>query len=286
MRPLVSILTPSFRQAAWLGDNLRSVAAQTYPAIEHVVMDGGSTDGTVELLAAAGPRVVWRSEPDAGQADAINKAFRASTGEIIGWINSDDAYFDAQVVEDVVAAFEADPGLDVVYGHCVQTTEDGAFIQMLWAPRFDAGLLKVVDFITQPGVFIRRGALCDPMLDDSFHFALDYELWLRLAAAGRRFARVPRIVAIDRHQPARKSLTMLDVHAENTARLTERYGAAAPGTAEGARSRFYVRQRLAGALLIPKTRVETVFTTPEDPRAGLLARQVFTRKSRWPAEYR
>ena len=94
--PLVSILTPSFNQAAWLGDNLRSVACQTYPDIEHVVMDGGSTDGSVDILRAAGDSIVWRSEPDRGQSDAINKAFSLSHGEIIGWINSDDAYFDCR----------------------------------------------------------------------------------------------------------------------------------------------------------------------------------------------
>jgi len=87
-RPLVSVLTPSFNQAAWLTDNLGSVAAQTYPAIEHVVMDGGSTDGTLDILKTAGDRVLWRSESDRGQADAINKAFAASSGEIIGWITS------------------------------------------------------------------------------------------------------------------------------------------------------------------------------------------------------
>lgn len=286
MSTLVSILTPSFNQAQWLTDNLRSVSTQTYPHIEHVVMDGGSTDGTVTLLEAAGDSVVWRSEPDKGQANAINKAFATSTGEIVGWINSDDAYFDIGVVADVVAYFEAHPDVDVVYGHCVQTTEDGAFIQLLWAPPFDAELLKVVDFITQPGIFLRRRVLREPMLDESFHFALDYELWLRLQAGGARFARIPRITGIDRHQPERKSLTLLDVHAADTERLVRTYGVVPASEQVARRSRFYVRQRLAGALLIPRTHAELAFSTPEDPRRGLLARQVFTRKSRWPEEYR
>jgi len=283
---LVSILTPSYNQAEWLADNLHSVACQTYGNVEHIVMDGGSTDGTVELLAAAGETVRWRSEPDRGQADAINKALSASNGDLIGWINSDDAYFDCRVIADVVAFFEANPEVDVAYGHCVQTTQDGRFIQVLWAPPYDASLLKVVDFITQPGIFIRRGALFEPMLDESFHFALDYELWLRLAAAGRRFARIPRIVGIDRHQPERKSLTMLDVHAENTARLVETYGVVPPENALGRRSRFYIRQRIAGAAWIARTDVELAFSAPAQPRSGLMRRQVFSRKSTWPEEYR
>src|SRR5712671_7361166 len=92
-RPLVSVLTPSFNQAGWLADNLRSVAAQTYPSVEHVVMDGGSSDSSIELLERherAG--LTWRSERDRGQSHALNKAFALSSGEIIGWLNSDDAY--------------------------------------------------------------------------------------------------------------------------------------------------------------------------------------------------
>lgn len=284
--PLVSILTPSFNQAAWLGENLRSVACQTYPRIEHVVMDGGSSDGSVELLRAAGESVVWRSEPDGGQADAINKAFAASSGEIIGWINSDDAYFDCRVIADVVAHFEAHPEVDVVYGHCAQTTADGAIIQLLWSPSFDGALLRTVDFISQPSAFIRRRALTKSMLDESFHFTMDYELWLRLESAGARFARVNRVTAIDRHQPDRKSSNILDVHASDMARLAERYETRFGPEWNVVRTRFYLRQRIGGALLIPQVTPPLAFAHPADFKSGLLRRQLLTRRSRWPAEYR
>src|SRR5258707_986120 len=102
VRPLVSVVTPSFNQGRWLIENLRSVAVQSYPLIEHVVMDGGSTDGSLAVLADASPSVVWESGPDNGQSDAINKAFRRSSGEIIGWLNSDDAYFSSDVVDKAV----------------------------------------------------------------------------------------------------------------------------------------------------------------------------------------
>ncbi len=284
--PRVSILTPSFNQAAWLAENLRSVSTQTYPDIEHVVMDGGSTDGSVALLEGAGDAVVWRSEPDGGQADAINKAFAASTGDIIGWINSDDAYVDARVVADVVAFFQQHPDIDVAYGHCLQTAADGSVIQVLWAPAFGAALLRTVDFISQPSAFIRRRALAGPMLDASYHFALDYELWLRLAARGARFARFPRLVAIDRHQPERKSLTLLDVHAADMERLATAYGAELPGTNERRRTRFYLTQRLLGATWVPRIPRDLAFGAPSRPRRGLWRRQLFSRKSRWPEEYR
>jgi glycosyltransferase involved in cell wall biosynthesis len=285
--PLVSILTPSFQQATWLPDNLGSVTCQTYPSIEHVVMDAGSTDGTRELLEAAGDSVVWRSEPDAGQADAINKAFAASTGDIIGWINSDDAYYDRDVVADVVAFFAANPEVDVAYGHGVQTTEDGAVIQVLWAPSFDGDLLRTLNFITQPATFVRRRVLFEPMLDETYHFAMDYELWLRLARDGARFGRFNRVVAIDRHQLARKSSTMKNIHEADLETLAEPYRLRLSSQWDGARSSFYKRQRLMGALLVPGLkRRPLAFTAPADFTQGVLRRQTVTRRSQWPAEYR
>jgi hypothetical protein len=285
--PLVSILTPSYQQAAWLPDNLRSVAEQTHPNIEHIVMDGGSTDATRDLLAAAGATVTWRSEADNGQADAINKAFAASAGEIIGWINSDDAYLDRSVIADVVAFFLAHPDVDVAYGHGLQTTEDGCAIQVLWAPPFDAELLRTANFITQPATFLRRRVLSEPMLDETFHFAMDYELWLRLLAGGATFARIDRVTGIDRHQPARKSSTMKDVNEGDLGRLDGTYGLHLGPEFEPVRSRFYTRQRLIGALQVLRLhRHALAFTAPADFTAGLLRRQVLTRRSQWPVEYR
>ncbi len=285
-KPLVSILTPSFEQAAWLPANLHSVACQTYANIEHVVMDGGSTDGSVEILEQAGERVRWRSEPDRGQAHAINKAFAASSGEIIGWLNSDDAYFDCQVVERVVELFEVDPALDVVYGHALQLAEDGTAIQVLTAHRFDADLLRAVDFICQPTAFIRRSALSEPMLDETFHFAMDYELWLRLMTDGKRFARLNRFIAIDRHQRARKSSTIKDTYRENLDRLSGMYEMRLDPEWESTRTSYYKRQRLAGALLVPRIRGPFAFDASPSMKRGLLRRQALQRKSAWPEEYR
>jgi len=283
---LVSILTPSFNQASWLADNLHSVACQTYPRIEHVVMDGGSTDGSLTLLETAQSPVRWRSEPDEGQSHAINKAFAESSGEIIGWLNSDDAYFDCRVVEDVVAFFSANPQVDVVYGHALKTTESGAFIQVLWAPPFDHNLLKAVDFITQPAAFMRRSALAEPMLDETYHFAMDYELWIRLAEKGCGFARLNRLVAIDRHQADRKSSTIKDVYERNLEMLAETYDMRFGAEYERSRSAFYIKQRLLGALQIPLLRGSYAFSAPAKAKAGLLRRQVLSRKSTWPQEYR
>jgi len=285
--PLVSILTPSFNQAAFLPDNLRSVACQTYPHIEHIVMDGASLDGSVDILRSAGNAVRWRSEPDGGQADAVNKAFAESRGEIIGWLNSDDAFFDRHVVEEVVAYFRTHPDTDVVYGHALQITGDGQAIQVLWAPPFDPELQKAVNLQVQPSTFLRRRALSDPLLDASFHFAMDYELWLRLAAQGRRFGRIDRILSVDRHQLQRKSATIRAVCFADLERLRPMYGLHLGAEFDSQRSMFYRRQRLMGALLIPSLRARTVaFTTSGDFKSGLWRRQIGSRRANWDDEFR
>ena len=283
--PLVSILTPSFNQAVYLPDNLKSVACQTYPRIEHLIMDGGSTDRSVQILHDAGDTVSWRSEPDAGQADAVNKAFGESKGEIIGWLNSDDAYYDCRVIEDVVSYFRSHPDVDVAYGHCLQITADGTAIQVLWAPQFDADLQRAVNLQMQPSTFLRRSALTDPMLDISFHFAMDYELWLRLASLGRRFGRIDRILSVDRHQLERKSATIKDVNFADLERLRPMYDLQLGPDHDPQRSAFYRRQRLMGATLIPGIRADRVaFTPSSDLKRGLWKRQIGSRRTSWADE--
>lgn len=283
--PLVSILTPSFGQAAWLGRNLESVACQTYPSIEHVVMDGGSTDGSVEVLKAAGDSMVWRSEPDRGQSDAVNKAFAMSHGEIIGWLNSDDAYFDCRVVEDVVAYFTAHPDVDVVYGHAAQVDEDGTIIWMIWTPPFWRRVLRIVNFIGQPVAFIRRSALSEPMLDESYHFSMDYELWLRLDRAGRKFAHIPRIVAVDRHHSLRKGVTMEDVLHGDIARLAETHGRGYPRGKRLLSWGFYTWRRAMGATLIPRIPRQLAFTDVGTPKWALFRRQLLSWGKAWPRDW-
>jgi glycosyltransferase involved in cell wall biosynthesis len=283
--PLVSVLTPSYNQAAWLGASLRSVACQTYRNIEHIVMDAGSTDGTLAILEATGASVRWRSEPDSGQSEAINKAFRESKGEIIGWINSDDAYFDCRVIEDIVACFDAHPDVDVVYGHCAQIAEDGTIIQMIWVPRFMRRVLRIVNFIGQPVAFIRRSALSDPMLDESFHFAMDYELWLRLDREGRRFRRISRITAVDRHQPARKGVAMADVLRSDLGRLAKTHGRGYPRGKEVLSWGFYAWRRFMGIFLIPKIPQDLAFTDTRTSHWDIFRRQALSWNRAWPADY-
>jgi glycosyltransferase involved in cell wall biosynthesis len=278
--PLVSVLTPSFGQARWLEDNLLSVEAQTYTQIEHVVMDGGSTDGSVDILRRhSGDGLLWVSEPDDGQSDAINRAFAASSGEIIGWLNSDDAYFGPTAVEDAVAVFLADPAVVVVYGHALLVNAEGLILQTLWVPPFDRTLLRIHDFIIQPAVFIRRSAVGLRLVDPSYDFTMDYELFLRLSRT-YEFRRLDRILAIDRHHAARKSYTMLDTWTADSARLEQRYGIARGSLARFGRKTWKILARVAGAKLVTSALNEPVaFSAVRDGPAALTRRQLITPRS-------
>jgi glycosyltransferase involved in cell wall biosynthesis len=224
--PLVSILTPSFDQGRYLRDCLDSVARQTYPRIEHVVFDGGSTDESLQILATAGESVRWTSEPDRGQADAVNKAFEASTGEIVGWVNSDDGLFAVDTVERVVAAFAKHSDAGVVYGDAALVDERGRILRH-HRSRWTAGALPLVSPLVQPAAFFRRSVIepGEQLLRIDLHRFLDYELWLRLRGRGVRFVHLPAVVGVDRDHLHRKVRTSDDVFGRESAQLVAEYGA-------------------------------------------------------------
>jgi glycosyltransferase involved in cell wall biosynthesis len=285
-RPRVSVLTPSFNQARWLGDTIRSVAAQDYTEIEHVVMDGGSTDESPSILAASPSLAAWRSEPDQGQSHAINKAFAASTGEIIGWLNSDDAYFDLGVVSAVVAEFERRPAVDVVYGHAALVNGAGRVLHALWVPPFNARLLRRTNFLIQPAVFVRRSAVGTTVVDERFDFLMDRELWLRLLTSGCRFRRLDRILAIDRHWPGRKAATRHDIAAVDQAELERRYGVPSKSVANAALVKlFTIARRIAGVRLVGKLGSQRLaFDGHRDGWPRLMRRQLATTRAGMPAD--
>ena len=282
-RPLVSVLTPSFNQARWLGDNLRSVSCQTYPLIEHIVMDGGSSDDSVAVLESAPHPLTWRSEPDRGQSHALNKALAAASGEIVGWLNSDDAFWDCNVVADVARFFAAHPDADVVYVHAASVDEDGLVQHFFRVPPYGAGrLLRRYNYLIQPAVFVRRAVLGDTLVDESFQFAMDYELWLRLAATGARFARIDRVLAIDRVQRERKSRNLQHVLAADLKRLAGRYGVA---TSRGSRTLAAVHAvwcRFCGTPLIWRIPAQLAFTARVDGHWAMFARQCLRRRKDMP----
>jgi glycosyltransferase involved in cell wall biosynthesis len=272
--PLVSVLTPSFEQGRFLGDCLASVGAQTYRSLEHIICDGGSSDETIDVLRAQQTAVRWVSEPDRGQAHALNKALALSRGEIIGWLNSDDAYFSPTAVADAARVFARRPDVDVVYGHAALIDAKGRLLHLIWVPPFSVRLLHLSNFLIQPAVFIRRSALGESVADEAYDYSMDRELWYRLSRAGSRFERLDRVLAAERHHPLRKVETRPDLAAADDARLVATYGVPAATRRKVTRKAVKVGSRLWGSRLLPQARGELAFAGGVDSFARLALRQV------------
>ncbi|MBK9600271.1 MAG: glycosyltransferase [Anaerolineales bacterium] len=183
---LVSIITPSYNQAAYLEQTILSVLNQDYAPIEYIVVDGASKDASVEIIKKYADRLAyWVSEKDGGQAEAINKGFARATGEIIAWLNSDDYYLEG-AVSAAVKIFEANPDVVLVYGNMLAVDEHGKTFNTLTYKQLTLEDLLCFQIIGQPAVFMRRSALQKTnSLDATFHFLLDHFLWIQLAQHGR-----------------------------------------------------------------------------------------------------
>ena len=221
--PLVSVITPSYNQAEFLEDTIRSVRHQSYPAVEHVVVDGESDDGTLDVLRAHDEELDWVSEPDEGQADAINKCFDRATGDIVGWLNSDDVYFDTGVLERVVRYFEAYDA-DVIYGDVGVIDGNSDVLKLFVVPEFDYGRLLRGCFIEQPALFFRDHVLREHRLDTNLDIVMDYEFWLRLAREFE-FRHVPDVLAGDRNHSKRKILDRREELTREAMAVRRKYGA-------------------------------------------------------------
>ncbi len=184
--PRVSIVTPSFNQGAFIEETIRSVLLQDYPNLEYLIVDGGSTDSTLEVIKTYEPWIdYWVSERDRGQTHAINKGFARATGDIVAWLNSDDTY-EPHAIRTVVRHMVATGGV-VTYGNCNLIDETGARSGVVVPPPVNfESLLKFwsVDCSTppQPAIFFRRNVLDEVgLLDETLRYVMDYDLWLRIA---------------------------------------------------------------------------------------------------------
>lgn len=208
----ISIVTPSYNQAKFLGDALRSVKEQSYPAFEHIVMDGASTDGSVDILRSYSSRpgwehLRWKSEPDRGQSDALNKGFRVATGDIVGWLNSDDRYRPA-CFRTMVNAFGDHPEADVLYGDYTYIDETGRVCRIRREIEFNRFILLYLHmlYVPTPSSFFRCRVFDEGnWIDTQFHYAMDYEFILRLALHGYSFRHIPALVADFRLHPESKT---------------------------------------------------------------------------------
>lgn len=203
---LVSIITPSYNQVRYLEQTMLSVLEQDYPRIEYIVVDGASTDGSVEIIRKYESRLsYWESVKDKGQADAVNKGFAHATGEIVAWLNSDDYYLPG-TVSAAVKVFEENPDVVLVYANMLAVDENGATFNTLTYKQLTLEDLLCFQIIGQPAVFMRRSALQNTNgLDLTFHFLLDHLLWIQIAKQGR-FLHVNQTWAAARYHPEAKNI--------------------------------------------------------------------------------
>jgi glycosyltransferase involved in cell wall biosynthesis len=219
--PLVSIVINSFNQASYLEQTILSVLEQSYTNIEVLLVDGGSTDGSLEIVRKYADRFAWWvSEPDHGQADGINKGLSRSKGELVAWLNSDDLYL-PDTVQEVVQAWTDHPDAALFYGDVVAIDENGKAFNRMKIGAYQLPELMSFNIINQPAVFMNRSILkIAGNLNTSYHYFLDHHLWLRLAA-GNDLVYVPRVWAQGRFHPQAKNVAEAEKFGEEAYRIAE-----------------------------------------------------------------
>ena len=190
--PKLSIITPTLNQAQFIAATVESVLGQGYPKLEYIVLDGGSTDGTAEIMARYAGRLTFISEPDKGQVDAINKGLRLCTGEVVAYLNSDDVYEPGALLR-VGEYFARHPQAQALTGKCRRIDEHGGTVDRFVTTYKNAWLLLtgfqtllIQNYISQPSTFWRRSLMDEVgLFNDAYHFAFDYEYWLRIFKVSR-----------------------------------------------------------------------------------------------------
>ncbi len=222
--PLVTIITPSFNQAKFIEATILSVLSQSYKNIEYIVIDGGSTDGSVDIIRKYEKQLAfWVSEKDRGQSDAINKGFRKATGKYLNWLNSDDI-LQPDGLRTLVEYMERHPEISCVFGNTVFIGPDGEYLfRRREIPLDPAIITYAVNYPPQPSALFRKDIIDRiGLLDETYHYCMDHELWLRMNSAGARFGHLrdfvsgyrlhsaskgilnPRVIEVERLQLRRK----------------------------------------------------------------------------------
>jgi glycosyltransferase involved in cell wall biosynthesis len=222
--PLVSIVTPSYNMERYIADTIESVLAQDYPRIEYIVVDGGSTDGSLRILERYRDRLRLIVGKDKGPSDAAHRGFTEAGGEFFAWLNADDTYLPG-AVRTGVEWLVGHPDTDVVYGEGYWIGENGEQIGRYPTLPFDPLVLQRDCFICQPAAFIRASAYRRCSLDPDVNQSFDYDLWIRMAKQGVRFTSIPQYLAASRmHGGAKTIYERDDVFQASMGLLRRHYG--------------------------------------------------------------
>lgn len=242
----VSVLTPSLGYARFIGDALRSVSLQEGVEACHVVQDAGSDDGTVELLEQAGPGVDWRSEPDNGQSDALNKALARATGRWVSWLNADEFYLPGALRHLVDEAERLHT--DIVYGDAVFVDREGRLERLLSQHRFDrTTLFSYGTMIPSYSVLIRREAFEGSRWDEGLRLLMDRDIYMQLVSRGAKAVYTKRPIGAFRVHDERVSAGTSASFASDYARLAQKYGPTGKLTKVAATTRHRLLKLLDGS---------------------------------------
>jgi glycosyltransferase involved in cell wall biosynthesis len=223
--PLVSIVTPAYNAEKYIKDTIKSVINQTYPLIEHIIIDDGSTDGTPQILREFEKlyNLRWFSKINEGQAIAVNKGFELSSGEIIGWLNADDVLFSKDVIESIVNIFLKNREIEVIYGHMAIIDDKNRILKIQYAPpKINLNILLTGHYA--PCIFYRRYVVNHYKLDPNLECALDYDQCLRMAKDLVNFARIDKIIIGWRKHTAATSLSNVNNLKRENEILRLKYG--------------------------------------------------------------
>lgn len=206
---LVSIVTPSYNQAEFIEETILSIQNQTYPFVEHIIVDGASTDGTIDILKKYGDKIVWVSEPDNGETEAVNKGFKMARGKIMGWVSSDNT-LEPDAIEKVITFFKEHPDVDMVSGGANIIDKSGKLLEVIYSPKVFSVKRLIRKFgsygMLEPATFIKKNALEEVgMLDPSIKYANELGLFIKI---GMKYnvEHIPHILANVRFHPEATAL--------------------------------------------------------------------------------